>query len=400
MLGEPVRVRGPAVNGLRFRAVRPAEIPLAAQQSLEAFGGAASDQEEAEARLRDALEAGELWGMDAGAGLIAHCRLLSVDHYFGGRPVTCMDVAGVAVAEAYRRRGVATALMESATAWGAHQGLALSLLYPGVVPLYRPLGWEMAGTFPRYTLGPSLEAPRAEAMRPATPADETAIVACHDVFVAGLNGPGRRRPERWQQLLKGQSQHVLDGGDGIEAYVLLYRGAEPGEPSDAPPTVDWAATTSRGMRAVAAVLASDVVPALAMVRSPTPDAWAPWLDAWSLPSASGLLWVARPLVARAAVAARGYPAGLAGAVTLAVDDRLVSENRGPWRLEVADGRGHLARSTSADVLLDTRAVGPLFTGFRSPQQLALAGLLDGPPASLDLLAAMFAGPPPIALDFF
>lgn len=400
MLGDAVRMRDASVNGLRFRAVRAAEIPLAAQQSLEAFGGQASEQEETEARLRAALEAGELWGMDAGAGLIAHCRLLSVDHFFGGRPVTCMDIGGVAVAEAYRRRGVATALMEAATAWGAHQGLALSLLYPGVVSLYRPLGWEMAGTFPRYTLGSSLVAPRAEAMRPATPADADAIAACHDAFVAGLNGPGRRRPARWQQLLEGQSQHVLDGGDGIEAYVLLYRGAEPGEPPDAPPTVDWAATTSRGMRAVAAVLASDAVPASATVRAPTPDGWAPWLGGWSIPAGSGLLWMARPLVLPAAVAARGYPAGLTGAVTLAIDDRLVSENRGPWRLEVADGRGHLAPSRSADVLLDTCAAGPLFTGFRSPQQLALAGLLDGPPAALDLLGAMFTGTSPVALDFF
>ena len=400
MLGVPLHLRDTTVNGLRFRAVRPAEIPLAAQQSLEAFGGSPSEQEETQARLRAALDAGELWGMDAGAGLIAHCRLLSVDHFFGGRPVACMDVSGVAVAETYRRRGVATALMESATAWGAHQGLALSLLYPGVVSLYRPLGWEMAGTFPRYSLGAALVGARAEAMRPATTGDEAGIAACHESFASGLNGPGRRRPARWQQLLSGQASYVLDGGDGIEAYVLLYRGAQPGEPADAPPTVDWAATTSRGMRAVAALLASDAVPDSAMVRTPAPEAWASWLDTWSIPSAGGLLWMARPLVLPAALEARGYPAGLAGAVTLAVDDRLLAENRRPWRLEVTGGRGHLVPSTAADVLLDTRAVGPLFTGYRSPQQLALTGLLDGPPAALDLLAAMFGGTPPVALDFF
>lgn len=387
-------------DGLRFRAVRPAEIPLAAQQSLEAFGGSLSEQEETEGRLRAALEAGELWGMDAGAGLIAHCRLHAVDHFFGGRPVRSMDVGGVAVAPSYRRRGVATALMEGAAAWGAHQGLALSLLYPGVVPLYRRLGWEMAGTFPRYSLSASLEAPRAEAMRPATAVDEAAIVACNQTFAAALNGPGLRRPGRWLHLLNGKAQYVLDGADGIEAYVLLHRGAEPNEPSDAPLTIDWAATTGRGMRAVTALLASDAVPAGSTVRAPLPDAWGAWLGSWELPAGGGLLWMARPLDLRTAVGARGYPAALTGSVTLAVDDRLLAEVRGPWRLEVAGGRGSLEPSGSADVLLDTRAVGPLFTGFRSPAQLALAGLLDGPPASLDVLAAMFAGTPPVALDFF
>ena len=400
MLAEPVRLWDAAMNGLRFRAVRRSEIPLAAQQSLEAFGGAPSEQEETEARLRAALDAGELWGMDAGAGLIAHCRLLSVDHFFGGRAVPCMDVGGVAVAGSYRRRGVAAALMEAAAAWGAHQGLALSLLYPGVVPLYRRLGWEMAGAFPRYNLGPALVAPRAEGMRRATADDHHAIAACHAAFAATLNGPGQRRPARWQQLLGGQSQYVLDGASGVEAYVLLYRGAEPGEPSDAPVTVDWAATTGRGMRAVAALLASDTIPSSATVRSPAPDGWSPWLKAWQVPSASGLLWMARALVLPAAVTARGYPAGVSGTVTLAVDDRLLAEGRGPWRLDVAEGRGHLEAAASADVLLDARAVGPLFTGFRSPQQLALAGLLDGPPAALEVLAAMFAGTPPVALDFF
>ena len=388
------------MNGLRFRAVRPAEIPVAAQQSLEAFGGSPSEQEETEARLRAALDAGELWGMDAGAGLIAHCRLLAVDHFFGGRPVRSMDVGGVAVAASYRRRGVATALMEGAAAWGAHQGYAISLLYPGVVPLYRRLGWEMAGTFPRYSLDGSLAAPRAEAMRPATAVDEASIIACHETFAAQLNGPGRRRPGRWQHLLNGKAQYVLDGGDGIEAYVLLHRGAEPNESADAPFTVDWAAITGRGMRAVTALLASDAVPAHAVLRAPLPDAWAPWLNAWEIPSAGGLLWMARPLTLPAAIASRGFPTGVEGAVTLAVDDRLLSEVRGPWRLEVAGGRGAVEPSASADILLDTRAVGPLFTGFRSPAQLALAGLLDGPPRSLELLAAMFAGTPPVALDFF
>lgn len=400
MSRDAVRMRVARVNGLRFRAVRPAEIAPAARQSLEAFGGSSAEQEATEARFRKALEAGQLWGVDADGALVGHCRLLAVDHFFGGRPVRSLDVGGVAVSAKHRRKGVATALMESAAAWGAHQGMALSLLYPGVPALYRRLGWEMAGTFPRYRLDTPMAVPRAEPMRPAHEDDWPAIAACHEQYASTLNGPGRRSGQQWTRLRGGSAQHVLDGGDGIEAYVLVYRHAEPGERPDGPASVDWAATTFRGMRAVVALLASPAIPDSARVHAPPADTWAPWLDSWGVPDTGGLFWMARPLGFAAAVAARGFPAGVAGAVTLAVDDRLLAEVRGPWRLEVAGCRGTLEPARTADVLMDVRAVGPLFTGFRSPRQLALAGLLDGSAEALDLLGAMFAGPAPVALDFF
>lgn len=387
------------MNGLRFRAVRPAEIPLAASQSLAAFGGSEEAQAATEQRFRAALEAGELWGMDADGVLVAHCRLLQVDHYFGGRPVRCMDVAGVAVAPQKQRRGIATALMEAAAAWGAHRGTSLSLLFPGVPSLYRRLGWEHAGTFPRYVVR-NLITPRAETMRRAEPADWPSIERCYERYAATLNGAGRRRPERWAQLQEGAAPHVLDGGDGIEAYVVVYRGAEPTEPASAPPTVDWAATTPRGVRAVVALLAGGGVGGEVLVRAPDAAGWAPWTDSWHLPEGGGLYWMARPLVLANAVAARGFPASVSASVTFAVDDRLVLESRGPWRLETSGGRGALEPSREAAVLMDACAAGPLFTGFRTAAELARAGLLDGAPADLEVLDAMFGGTSPVALDFF
>ena len=387
------------MNGLRFRAVRPAEVPLAAAQSLAAFGGSAEEQASVEERFRAALEAGELWGVDADGMLVGHCRLLEVEHYFGGQPVGCLDIAGVAVATDRRRRGIATSLMESAAAWGAHRGMALSLLFPGVPSLYRRLGWEHAGTLPRYALG-RLVPPRAEAMRPGAPHDWPAIEACYEQYASTLNGPGRRRPARWAALRQAEACVVLDGGDGIEAYVLVYRRAEPSETASSPPTVHWAATTPRGLRAVVAHLAAGSVPADAVIRGPGPQAWAAWTSTWDVPEGGGLYWMARPLVLANAVAARGFSTAVSGAVTFAVDDRLLVESRGPWRIETANGRGELTPSRDAAVLLDARAVGPLFTGFRTAHVLAAAGLLDGSPDDLDVLTAMFAGSAPVALDFF
>lgn len=387
------------MNGLRFRAVRATEISLAASQSIAAFGSSPDDQGATEERFRAALDAGELWGVDADGILVGHCRLLEVDHYFGGRPVRCLDIAGVAVAGDKRRRGIATSLLESAAAWGAHRGDGLSLLFPGVPALYRRLGWEHAGTFPRYEIG-GLLAPRAEAMRRGTADDWPGIEACYEQYAATINGAGRRRPQRWAALRHAQRCFVLDGGDGIEAYVLTYRGAEPGETSSSPPTVDWAATTPRGMRAVVAHLAGGTLEDGARVRAPEATGWATWTDNWSMPEGGGLYWMARPLVLANAIAARGFSRAVKGSVTFAVDDRLVAEARGPWRLETADGHGELTPSSEAAVLMDARAVGPLFTGFRSADDLARAGLLDGPEDDLEVMGAMFGGSAPVALDFF
>ena len=388
------------MNGLRFRAVRPSEVPFVAAQNIAAFGGSREEHEAVEQRLRVSLDAGELWGMDADGIIAGHCRLMVVEHFFGGRPVRSLDVAGLAVAGDRRRRGVATALMEAAAAWGAHQGIALSLLFPGVPSLYRRLGWEHAGTFPRYEVPAGLTAPPGETMRVAGPEDWPGIEACHDRFAPTVNGAARRRPAQWRHLRTASAVYVLDGGAGVDAYVLTYAGSQPDEDAGSPATVDWAATTPRGLRSVVALLASGKLGEAVAVRAPAATGWSPWSSSWTAPSGSGLFWMARPLVLASAVAERGFPLGVDAAVTFAVDDTLLAEVRGPWRLEIAGGRGSLEPSDTADVVMDARAVGPLFTGFRTPQELAWAGLLDGTPADLDTLGAMFSGGEPVALDFF
>jgi len=381
------------VNGYRFRAVRADEVPLAAEHGHEAFGGDPATRHEREAVYRRHLAAGELWGVeDSDGALVGHCRLLTVDHFFGGRAVTCMDVAGVAVPAALHRRGIGTALMEGAAAWGAHRGLALSLLYGYVPQLYRPLGWEQAGALPEYRLDPGLQVPAAEAMRPARPDDWTAIVACHDRFAQTVHGAGRRTGYRWSRLRDAEA-FVLPGGRGLDAVVLIER-------DDDSPTADWAAVTGRGVRAVLALLTELAAKDDGLVVHSPPDAWAPWTQRWDIPAGAGRYWMARPLLLTAGVASRGFPAAVTAEVTLEVADPLVAENRGAWRLSVGGGRGRLTPAPTADVLLDVRAWGPLFTGFLTPSQLARAGLVDGPDGALADLAAAFAGPPPVMLDFF
>lgn len=163
---------------------------------------------------------------------------------------------------------------------------------------------------------------------------------------------------------------------------------------------DWAALTARGMAAVIGLVGvHGTLGKDAMFGGTTPDLWTPFLPEQDVTIDDGFCWMARGLDLPAAVAARGFPAGLSGAVTLAIDDPLL-ETRGRWRLEVADGRGVLEPAGAADVTLDVRGVGPLFTGFRDPAALHLAGLIDGPAEALAWLHGAFAGTPPFLVDFF
>ncbi len=388
------------MNGLTFRPVRPDEVGIAVSQYLSAFEMADPATDEREAEFRRHLAAGRLWGVDGGGRLLGHCRLRAVDHVFGGKWVRCLEVAGVAVPAEHRRAGVATAMLEGAAAWGSHQNLGLSLLFPAVPQLYRRLGWEFAGTFPAASLPGAAEPPFGERMRLGAPADVANIAPCHDAYVRTLTGPARRSEQRWRFLLVAEALYVLDGAHGLDAYALVYPGdVDAPEGADAP-VVYWGATTPRGMRAVSALLAAERAARTPVVRGPLPDPLALSATTWDVPDVGGLQWMARTLVLRRAVEQRGFPSDLEAAVTIAIADALVLESSGPWRLEVSRGRGALTPAAAADVVLAPRATGPLYTGHRSASQLALAGLLDGPLQALEVLDVMFAGPPPVLLDFF
>ena len=66
-----------------------------------------------------------------------------------GRPVPMAGVSSVRVAPEDRGRGIGRLLMTALLDEIAAHGYPLSVLYPATMPLYRSLGWELAGS--RYT---------------------------------------------------------------------------------------------------------------------------------------------------------------------------------------------------------------------------------------------------------
>jgi predicted acetyltransferase len=102
----------------------------------------------------------------------------------------------------------------------------------------------------------------------------------------------------------------------------------------------------------------------------------------------------------AALAARGYPAGVEAELHLAVADDVLPANNASFVLRVAKGRGEVAPGGSGSLRLDVRALAALFAGYRSPAQLRMSTDLVGSDQDLALAATLFAGPAPWMPDGF
>src|ERR1700749_30045 len=118
----------PPPDHLEIRPLRPGDDPGAQLDLSErAFGpGSAAGHD---SRIRSLSR------------LIADGRHLGA--LVGGRPVA--GVASVTVAPEYRGLGIGRLLMTALLGEIAARGYRLSVLFPATMPLYRSLGWELAG---------------------------------------------------------------------------------------------------------------------------------------------------------------------------------------------------------------------------------------------------------------
>ena len=100
--------------------------------------------------------------------------------YWLGQPVKLAGVASVKVAPEHRGRGIGRTLMTELLDVIAERGYPLSALYPATTPIYRSLGWELAGAKHKFC------GPRPLAARPRRTGQGGAG--------RGSGPPGRPRP--------------------------------------------------------------------------------------------------------------------------------------------------------------------------------------------------------------
>jgi predicted N-acetyltransferase YhbS len=336
-------------------------------------------------------------GVPAGAAMIHDMR-----QWWLGRAVPCAGIASVKVAPEYRGAGIGRRLMTALLDAVAERGYPLSALYPATMPIYRSLGWELAGgryvaTVParslRTLVGPDTAAipaaaipaaaipagaipagaPTAGARKTAEPRirragpDEAAEV----IAVIGRAHRAARDagPLTWdegptrQWLGEPDRYSYLAGDDGC----ACYRWGGDGHDNLVVERVH--AVTPESLRALWSVIASHSSIARTVTALTAPDDPFWWLTAErDATITKRSMWMLRVVDAPGAIAARGFAPAVSVTVPLEVLDRARPANSGRWQLTVADGKGALIPDvpvrTDGPVSADGSPAVPLRLGAR------------------------------------
>jgi predicted acetyltransferase len=413
-------------------AIRPitADDDFDAQLDLgqRAFGNYSAQQRDSwlhVARLR--ASQGLFLGAFAGGVPAGAAMLHDMREYWLGSPVRCAGVASVKVAPEYRGMGIGRLLMTELLDLIAGRGYPLSVLFPATVPIYRSLGWELAGAKHEFTVparslrelqppDPQGAAGQAQAPRimRAAPDDAARVIetigrshlAARDAGpVTWDEGPARQwleRPDLYAYLAEG-AQGAEDGdsaeqADGFAAY--RWAGGDTREL--------WVervhATTPQALRGLWQVIASNasVTRTVRGWTAPGDPFW--WLTAERDATVSRRsMWMLRVVDVSAAIAARGFPPGVTVSVPLEINDKARPGNSGRWLLTVDGGKGKLIPnggvSSQGSLTLGPRGVAALYAGI-SVATLRMSGLASGgAPESGALLDAAFAATPFMVDDF-
>jgi predicted acetyltransferase len=318
-----------------------------------------------------------------------------------------VGVAGVGIAPEHRGGGTATEMMRETVRTLRADGFPISTLYPATQTVYRRVGYERAGLDVRHEMPTKAidVRERGTPVRRATDADVPAIEACARRRAAATNGNLDRGPYIWQRIRDGRSGrahcYVAEEGGEVTGYVYYVHRQSPDFAPDLLCT-DLCATTPAAARRLLAFFGDHRSLSGKLLWTGAPnDVFVFHLrEQAQVDHEINFTWMLRVLDVPAALAARGWPAGLATELHLDVADDVIDENRGRWLVRIADGRATAERGGRGDLRLDVRGLAALYTSYASAGELAASGLAEGTPAAFAAAGAAFAGPTPWLADFF
>jgi predicted acetyltransferase len=403
-------------SGTDVREIAPGDdLDAIIDLARRAFGpGAGAGSPEAVARRRartgQAIADQRVFGAFAGGRMVASASWHDMRQWWHGRPLPMAGVAAVMVAPEFRGRGVGRTLMTEVLDAIARRGYPLSVLYPATTPIYRSLGWELAGgdyrvalparslrsllapDINRNTAGTLADEPaggmHAAPFGRATPDDAEAVIEvvgrAHEL--ARHSGPNTRDAASVAAWLADPELYAYLAPDGFLAY-RWGQGHEIG-------VERIVAATERTLRELWSIVAShssiaDTVTARVGPGDPIfwltrePDTYLKFHEMWML----------RLVDVAAAIRGRGFPLSAQLSLPLSIQDDSRDSNAGLWELSVTGGRGTLVHAPEATrpLTIGVRGLAALYGG--TPMaSLRLAGLASGgQPAADSELDGAFGG---------
>ena len=341
--------------------------------------------------------------------IVGGYMLLPVGQFFGGRSVPTQGVTAVAVHPAWRRRGVAGALMRDCVAFARDQGSALAPLHAATVRLYRRWGWEVGSQTLRQIVRTAALTGLSGSGRVRANPDRSAIEAMRRAHLRQWDGP-LDRPDwylsvEWDpgdpETLRFEYGWYED--DQLTGYVRYESERKPG---------GWIRlrvqelifTTLDALRGLLGFLGGQESQSshVAFVHSAVVDA-SPLL--WLLPEphrdieVQGFLcWMQRIVNIEQAMTARGWPARAAGRVELEVTDPVTGVER--VVLEVEGRSARVTPGGSGQVRCGIGALSAWYSSTLRAQDAVRLGLLEGEASAVSAMDGLVAGGLPWMPDFF
>ena len=402
--------------------VRREPMPVRAVSEPD-VGVPAEEEREAAARVISAsinvpldrtLDRSSVWHLDdvrvgrVDGDVVSVAAEVRFHQWFGGRPVDCSGIWGVGTLPEHRGTGLASTTTGAVLDDARARGDAISALFPAVLPPYRRLGFEVAGTYVRHRV--ELDAlPRAGSDLPrvdvADPErDVTAIRELFARWAVAHNGPVAPRADAW--WVERWLSHPFDpmfraivvrGHDGIDAFATVSREQTTGPLGDVSFGLScepFVAMTEPALRAMLEYFRSHRgIGRWVEWSAPPQDPVSMLLPETQVSTGMRYLWMLRILDVTRAFEARGYPPVDAD-VTFAVDDPRYATNTSAWRLRVTGGSPSVEPAPASTRPMPIGALSAMYSGFLRADDAVVLGFLDANDPAVDGFRTLFAGPDP------
>ena len=340
--------------------------------------------------------------------IVGGYMLLPGGQFFGGKSVPAQAVTAVAVHPAWRRRGVAGALMTDGVRLAREMGAALAPLHAATVRLYRRWGWEVCALTPvrlfetsaltgflfRRRDRPEQARPyrrRGDAPRPPRALGRAAR-SPRLVPLSGRCRPTPRRPAtRW-----------LVDEDRLTGYVR-YSSSRDGEWVRIR-VQEFIFTTEDALRGLLGFLGGqesmsrEVAFGHSAMIDASPLVWLLPEPHRTLETQAFLCWMQRIVDIGAAMSARGWPARAAGRAELEVTDPVTGVER--FVLEVESGTAQSHPGGSGTIRCGIGALSAWYSSALRAQDAMRLGLLEGEASAVGDMDGLIAGGLPWMPDFF
>lgn len=319
----------------------------------------------------------------------------------GEAVIPCGGVAAVAVYPHRRKSGVGSAMMSWLVRDLRESGIPMASLYPFRETFYRRFGYEVAGKRMKITC-PTGRIPKLKhelPIRRLKPTDWEALNPCYEAFAKARSGLSLRTEKLWARVLgENRPLTIYAAGDPVEAYVVVSHTTEFWS-TDHMSDVAW--STREGYQALMEIFAGIAINKTALSWFEPSDSpfYGEYLDQGVIAE------VQRPVMYRVC----DVPAALSalkpsstGEFTIRLQDDVIPENEGPWKVSFSPEGVEVAKSPwEADLEMDIRPFAQAFLGEPSLADLVRNGRVQVRDAtSLEAAKLLLPPSPVICADFF